>query len=118
MGGIGSGVNDLTEAQHLLAPLFMVMMMLFVPAVFAIPFPESGVVVATSLLPPTSSAVMAARLTSSVPPPHWQVWIALLTSAGFAALLVFAAGRLLRVGLLLRGSPPNMRTLIRWVLTG
>jgi len=117
MGGIGSAVNDLTEAQHLLAPLFMVMMMLFIPAVFAIADPDSAIIVAASLIPPSSPAVMAARLVSSVPPPHWQVWISLVTSAAFAVVLVLAAGRLFKIGLLLRGSPPNVRTLIRWVMT-
>ena len=117
MGGIGSAVNDLTEAQHLLAPLFMVMMMMFMPAVFAIVDPTSPVIVAASLLPPCSPAVMAARLTSSIPPPHWQVWISLLTSGAFAVFMLWLAGRLFRIGLLLKGSPPNVRTLIRWVMT-
>jgi ABC-type Na+ efflux pump permease subunit len=116
MGGIGSAVNDLTEAQHLLAPLFMVMMVMFLPAVFAIASPESGIIVAASLLPPTAPAVMAARLTSSAPPPHWQVWISLLTSGAFGLFMLWAAGRLFRIGLLLRGSPPSFRTLIRWVV--
>ncbi len=117
MGGIGSAVNDLTEAQHLLAPLFMVMMVFFIPAGFAIVAPESNLVLAASLLPPSSPAVMAVRLTTSAPPPHWQVWISLLTSGAFAAFLLVLAGRLFRIGLLLRGAPPNVRTLIRWVMT-
>ena len=118
MGGIGSAVNDLTEAQHILAPLFMVMMIFFVPALAAIIVPESPWVLTFSLIPPTSAPVMAARIPSTVPPPHWQVWIALLTSGGFALFLLWAAGRLFRIGLLLRSSPPNMRTLIRWVVSG
>ncbi len=117
MGGIGSAVNDLTEAQHLLAPLFMVMMLFFLPALFAIARPDSGFIVAASLIPPSSTTVMAARLTSSIPPPFWQVWISLLSSGAFAVALLWAAGRLFRIGLLLSGSPPNVRTLIRWILT-
>ena len=118
MGGIGSAMNDLTEAQGILAPLFMVMMLLFVPALLAVGKPESIFVLIFSLVPPTAAPVMAARVASSVPPPHWQVWMAVLTSGAFALLLLWAAGRLYRIGLLVRGAPPNVRTLLRWIRTG
>ena len=39
MGGIGGAMNDLTEAQHILGPLFMVMMVFFLPAIAAIATP-------------------------------------------------------------------------------
>ena len=118
MGGIGSAVNDLTEAQHILAPLFMVMMVFFLPALFAITAPSAPSSVWLSMVPPTAAPVMAARIVSTEPAPHWQVWIALASSGAFAAFLLWAAGRLFRIGLLLRSSPPNLRTLLRWVLSG
>ena len=118
MGGIGSAMNDLTEAQNILAPLFMVMMLLFIPALLAIATPDSGAVLLCSLLPPTAAPVMAARVTSATPPPHWQVWVGILSSGGFAVALLWAAGRLYRIGLLVRGAPPDLRTLLRWIRTG
>ena len=116
MGGVGSAVNDLTEAQHILGPVFMLMMVLFIPAAAAIVNPESTTVLICSLVPPMAPPVMAARITSAVPPPHWQVWLSLLTSSGFGLFLLWAAGRVFRIGLLIRDSPPNVRTLIRWAL--
>ena len=118
MGGIGSAMNDLTEAQNILAPLFMVMMMLFIPALVAIGRPNSAVVMVCSWLPPMAAPVMAARVASETPPPHWEIGLGLLTSGGFSLALLWAAGRLYRVGLLLRGAPPNLMTLLRWIRTG
>ena len=118
MGGIGGAMNDLTEAQHILGPLFMVMMVFFLPAIAAIATPDSSVVVVCSMIPPTAAPTMAARIASSTPPPHWQVAVGLLSSGALTLALVWAAGRLFRIGLLLRSDPPNVRTLVRWVVTG
>ena len=84
----------------------------------AIATPDSSVVVVCSMLPPTAAPTMAARIASSTPPPHWQVAVGLLSSGALTLALVWAAGRLFRIGLLLRSDPPNFRTLVRWVVTG
>ncbi len=118
LGGIGGAVNDVAEARHLLGPLSMVTLVIFAVAAAAVASPDTPLAVACSLVPPTAAPVMAVRVVSSSPPPHWQVWLALLASGGFALGLLWAAGRLFRIGLLLRSSPPNLRTVLRWVVEG
>ena len=118
MGGVGSAINDLTEAQQSLAPLFFVMMLGFVPAMVGVFSPTDPVVVLLSMVPPTAPPAMVARMLSETPPPVWQVLIALVTSGVFAAGLLWAAGRLFRIGLLLHGAPPNLRTLAWWIWEG
>lgn len=117
MGAIGSAVNDVRQAQLLITPVALGTLAAMAPAVYVGVYPDTGLSVFFSLCPPFGVYAMAVRLTTESGAPHWQVWLSLLLSAGFAALLLAASGRIYRLGLLLRGSPPNLRTLLRWMFT-
>jgi ABC-type Na+ efflux pump permease subunit len=115
MAAIGAAVNELREAQTLLMPVVLALML---PMMLWLPIsrdPNGAFATALSFIPPTSPLVMVLRMTSSTPPPTWQVWlsIAIGIAAMFAA--VWFAGRVFRVGLLMHGKPPDFRTLVRWV---
>ncbi len=116
-GSIGSTVSDIRQAQTLLTPLAVGTLVAMGPAVYVALYPETGWSLFLSLCPPFSVSAMAVRLSTEAGAPHYQVWISLLLSAGFAALMLAATGRIYRLGLLLRGSPPNLRTLLRWLMT-
>ncbi len=115
MAAIGAAVNELREAQALLTPVVLVVML---PMMLWLPIsrdPNSTLATVLSLLPPVNPFVMILRLTSSAPPPGWQVWL----SIGIGVASVFAAmwfaGKVFRIGLLMHGKPPNLRTLWRWM---
>jgi ABC-2 type transport system permease protein len=115
LAAVGSAVNDLREAQSLQTP---VMLTIMIPYFLWMPIsrdPDSLLSVTLSMVPPMSPFVMMLRLTSTSPPPTWQV----LVSIGVGLLAVYgavwAAAKIFRVGLLMYGKPPNLRTLIKWV---
>ena len=114
MAAIGAAVNELREAQTLLTPVILTMvfpMMLWMPISRD---PNSTLATVTSLMPPTSPFVMIIRMSSSSPPPMWQVWLAIgLGILGAWAALWFA-GKVFRIGLLMHGKPPSFGTLLRW----
>ena len=115
MAAIGAAVNELREAQILLMP---VMLLLMVPMVLNMPIlrhPNGTLATALSLMPPTSPMVMMLRLSSSAPPPGWQVALSILLGILGAVLAVWLAGKVFRIGLLMHGQPPDLRTLWRWV---
>ena len=58
---------------------------------------------------------MMLRLTSSTPPPVWQVWLAILIGIGGVYATLKLAAKVFRIGLLMYGKPPNFKTLIRWI---
>ncbi len=116
MAAVGSAVNDMREAQSLVGPILLVVVMM--PYILWMPIsrdPNSMLATVTSLIPPVSPFVMIVRLASTQPPPTWQVLLSI--AVGFAAVYAFfwAAAKIFRVGVLMYGKPPNFRTLIKWV---
>lgn len=115
LAAVGSAVNDMREAQSLQTP---VMLAIVIPYMLWFPIsrdPNSWLAIILSLLPPMSPFVMMLRITSTEPPPAWQVLLAIALGLVAVYAAVWAAAKVFRVGLLMYGKPPNFRTLIRWV---
>ncbi len=115
MAAIGAAVNELREAQTLLTPVMLVVML---PMMLWMPIsrdPNSMLATVLSLAPPVNPFVMMLRLSSSTPPPLWQVWLSIGIGVASAAAAVWFAGKVFRIGLLMHGKPPSFMTLLRWV---
>ena len=115
MLAVGAAVNDMTEAQTLQMPLILVLMVPWFiwPAVSRNPGSTFAVVV--SHLPPINSFGMLLRLGSTQPPPWWEVWLSILVGLASVVAAVWVAAKVFRIGLLMYGKPPDLKTLIRWV---
>jgi hypothetical protein len=115
MMAVGAAVNDMKEAQGLLAPLtiiFILPWMLWMPISAD---PNSNLSMVMSFLPPINTFAMLLRMASSTPPPLWQVWLSIAIGIGSVVCALWFAAKVLRIGLLMFGKPPNFATLIRWV---
>lgn len=115
MAAIGAAVNELREAQALMTP---VMLFVMIPYFFFLPViraPNSMLSTTLSFIPPISPFIMIMRIASNDPPPMWQVLAALGVNALGVIAFVWFAAKVFRVGLLMFGKPPNLATLIKWV---
>jgi ABC-type Na+ efflux pump permease subunit len=115
MMAIGAAVNDLREAQSLMLPMTL---LLIVPWFLWMPIsrdPDSTLSVVVSFLPPVNSFGMLLRLASNHPPPAWQVWLSIAIGVAGVVGAVWFASKVFRIGLLMFGKPPNFGTLVRWV---
>jgi ABC-type Na+ efflux pump permease subunit len=118
MAAIGAAVNDIREAQGLMTPVMMVIM---VPWILWMPIsrdPNSVFAIVLSFLPPVSSFVMMLRMASASPPPLWESLLSVVVSAAGAVAMLWLASKVFRIGLLMFGKPPNFATLVRWVRMG
>jgi ABC-2 type transport system permease protein len=114
LGAVGAAVNEMREAQSLMGP---VMLILIIPWMLWMPIsrsPDSTFAVITSFLPPINPFVMLIRMTSSSPPPTWQVWLSILIGAASVYAALWFAAKVFRVGVLMYGKPPNLATLVKW----
>ena len=114
MAAIGSAVNELREAQSLMTPVTLLMM---IPWLFWLPItrdPNSVFATAISFVPPMSAFAMLLRLTSTAPPPMWQVWLSIVVGIAAAGAALWFASRIFQIGLLMHGRPPNFATLLKW----
>ncbi len=115
MAAIGSAVNEMREAQTLMGPVMMFMM---IPWILWLPIsrsPNSTLAVVLSFVPPINSFAMLLRMTSTAPPPAWQAWLSILVGALGVYGALWLAAKVFRVGLLMFGKPPSLGTMIRWV---
>lgn len=115
MAAIGSAVNDIREAQALMGPIMLV---LVIPMVLWMPIsrnPNSAFAQICSYIPPINPFIMVVRLTGSEKIPSWQIPISILMAIIGSIVFAWFAAKIFRIGVLMYGKPPNLKTLIRWV---
>lgn len=115
MAAIGSAVNELREAQALMTP---VMLFVMIPYFFFLPVvrdPSSVLSTTLSFVPPISPFIMIMRVASAEPPPLWQTLLAVGVNAVAVVAFLWFAAKVFRIGLLMFGKPPNLSTLIKWI---
>ncbi len=111
---VGAAVNEMREAQALMTPLMLALMGPWMFAPVIVREPNSLFAVALSFLPPVNSFAMLIRLTSTTPPPTWQVVLTIVVGLLAACAVTWFAAKIFKVGLLMHGKAPNMGTLMRW----
>ena len=116
MTAVGSAVNDLREAQSLIGP---VMIVLVIPMLLGMPIsenPNGALATIASLAPPVLPFAMVMRLGAAAEPvPTWQLAASALIGIGSVLALVWAAARIFRVGILMQGKAPSPLELLRWI---
>ena len=114
--GIGSVCNNLKEAQNLVLPVMIPMMMVFFLLVPVSQDPNGTLARVVSYVPPFTPFVMMNR--AAGPPPAWEYLTTTAVLAGGICLALIAAARLFRIGILMTGKPPGIGELARWLRTG
>jgi ABC-2 type transport system permease protein len=114
MISIGAAVNQIQEAQSLMGPVMLLLLVPYMMSPMIGRAPNSTLAVVVSFIPPMNTVGMMTRMASDSPPPAWQVWLTLLVGFGAACAAVWFAAKVFKVGLLMHGKPPNIATLIRW----
>jgi ABC-2 type transport system permease protein len=118
LAAVGASVSDPKDAQSLMFPAMlpiMIPMFVWFPVVKE---PLSGFSTGMSLIPPFTPMLMLVRQSSPMTIPAWQPWVGLASILATAALAVWAGGRIFRVGILMQGKPPKPADLIRWAIRG
>ncbi len=115
MAAIGSAVNEMREAQALMGPVMLIVMLPWLAWMPIVRGPNDPFATIASFIPPMTPFVMALRLGTNQPIPPWQITATMVI--GFAAVFVFIwmTAKIFRIGILMTGKAPNFMTLLRWV---
>jgi len=114
MMAVGAAVNQQADAQSLMGPIMLLLVLPYALSPVIGRNPDAPFSVVLSLVPPVNSFVMMVRLASDSPPPLWQVLLSVGIGIAGAAVAVWFAAKVFRIGLLMHGKPPNFATLLRW----
>ena len=115
--GVGGTLSREEDAQQAVFPVIILIMIPFFLAQGVIRSPNATWSVVTSLVPFFSPLLLPSRLLlTSVP--LWQTLVALLLLVATILLFAWLAGRVYRVGILMKGKRPNLPELFRWIRHG
>ena len=112
---VGSACSDLKDSQSMVQPVMMLILLAYLGSFVVMRAPESGLAVGLSFVPTMTPFTMMLRLAMPPGPPLWQILLAVVLLAATTFGVVWAAGRIFRVGLLMQGKPPTIPELIKWV---
>ncbi len=115
MAAIGAAVNDMREAQTLMSPVMILLMLPWMTWFLIQRAPNSPLAVALSFIPGPNPFVMMIRVCGSEPVPPWQIGVGILVGVLSVIGAAWAAGKIFRIGALMYGKPPNFKTLWQWV---
>ena len=112
---IGSACSNLKDSQSMVQPAMMLLLLAYLGSFIVMRAPESKLAVGLSFFPTMTPFAMMLRIVMPPGPPLWQVVVAVLLLIGTTAAVVWAAGRIFRIGLLMQGKPPNLPELLKWI---
>lgn len=114
MAAIGSAVgDDQAEAQQLVVPITLLIVMGLYIAMAAIRAPYSKLAVISSFIPFFAPMVMGTRL--AFDPPLWQTLLSLGILALSSYFFAFVAAKIYRTGILMYGKKASFKEILKWV---
>jgi ABC-2 type transport system permease protein len=109
---IGASVSDLKEAQSLLLPVWLVLMLPVMVWIVVLRDPNGPVALGLSFFPPSAPMVMVLRIASGQILPAWQPVASVLVMLAATVLMVWGASRIYRASLLRSGSARSVWSLL------
>ena len=114
---IGAACNDVKDAQNFMLPMMLPLMIPMMVLLPVIESPSSPLAVGMSLFPPATPIVMLLRVALHPTAPWWQVALGATLTMMTAALCIWAAGKIFRVGLLAQGKSASIGQMVRWIFS-
>jgi ABC-2 type transport system permease protein len=114
---IGSACSEIRDAQSLMMPL---MLLMIIPLLLWQPVmqnPSGGFATAVSLIPTATPMLMFLRI--AVPPgvPWWEIALGVIGCTLFMFLAVWAAAKIFRIGILSQGQAPSFAKMMKWIFS-
>jgi ABC-2 type transport system permease protein len=110
---VGSAIDAQEDAQQFTLPITLPIILSIMVLMSAIKNPEGPIAFWFSIIPLTSPIVMMARIPFGVPP--WELILSMAVLAATFIGMVWLAGKIYRVGILMYGKKPSWKELGKWL---
>ena len=110
---VGASINEQDDSSQFMMPVIVLLVFGLYAAIYGIENPDGPLCFWTSIFPLTSPVVMMARIPFGVP--LWQELLSLVLLYLTVALMIWAAGKIYRVGILMYGKKPSFKDMLRWI---
>ena len=110
---VGSSVDSPQDAQQLQTPIMLPIILALLVMMSVINDPTSDLAFWCSMIPFTSPIVMMARIPFGVP--AWEIVVSAAILYATFTLVVWAAAKIYRVGILMHGKKPSYKELWKWI---
>lgn len=115
--GAGATISNEQDAQQVTLPIIFLIVVPFLLVQGVIENPDTALSILASMIPFFSPLLMPSRLLVTRVP-TWELATSLLILVASILLVAWIAGRIYRVGILMKGKRPNVPELLRWVRHG
>jgi ABC-2 type transport system permease protein len=115
---IGAACNDLKDTQSMITPVMILVVLPLVTWTAVIRSPDSTLSLALSMFPTSAPFLMLLRISVQPGPPLWQVLLSFAIVTASTVVVVWAAGRIFRTGILMQGKSASFGEMLRWVKAG
>ena len=114
---IGAACNEIRDAQSLMFPVMMVVMVPYLMFIPVMQSPASPFSRGISLFPPATPMLMFLRIAIPPGPAWWEVALGVGLTLAFMLGCVWASAKVFRIGILSQGQAPSIPKMIRWVFS-
>jgi ABC-2 type transport system permease protein len=112
---IGSACSDIKDAQSMMQPVMMLLMVGYIGSFAVLRAPDSNLAMGLSFFPTTAPFIMMLRMAMQPTPPLWQPAVSLAVTLLTTVAFVWAASRIFRVGLLMQGKGATLGEMLKWI---
>jgi ABC-2 type transport system permease protein len=112
---IGAACNDLKDSQSMMTPVMVLVMLPMFTWASVLRAPDGTMATVLSLIPTAAPFLMMLRISLQPGPPLWQIAASVLLMASTVVVVVWAAGKIFRTGLLMQGKSATIAEMVRWV---
>jgi ABC-2 type transport system permease protein len=112
---LGSACSDLRDAQSLLQPAMILVVLAYIGSFVVMRAPDSTLALVMSFIPTMTPFTMMLRMSLTPAPPVWQLLLAIGLMLATTVAVVWAGARIFRIGILMQGKAPNLPELLRWI---
>jgi len=115
---IGASCTDTKEMQSLVMPVNLLLALPIIMVFSVVQNPAGPLARPLTYFPPATPIISIVRLSVTPSMPMWEVAIAIAILLVTTILLVWASGRIFRIGILMQSKGASFKQLVGWAIRG